>query len=48
MSTHIIENERLRVCVADMGAELTAVYDKARQAERLWNADPAVCPVLSM
>ncbi|MBQ6122289.1 MAG: hypothetical protein IJI59_11190 [Clostridia bacterium] len=42
MSTHIIENERLRISVADLGAELTAVYDKARQAERLWNADPAV------
>ena len=29
MSVHILENERLRVSVADAGAELIGVYDKA-------------------
>lgn len=42
MSTHTIENERLRATVADAGAELVSVFDKARQAERIWTADPAV------
>ena len=42
MSTHIIENDRLRVTVADAGAELCSVYDKARGAERIWTADPSV------
>lgn len=42
MSTHIIENERLRVTVADAGAELISVYDKDRDAERIWTGDPAV------
>ena len=42
MSVHILENERLRVSVADAGAELIGVYDKARGAERIWTADPAV------
>ena len=42
MATHILENEHLRVCVADAGAELTGVYDKARGAERIWIGDPAV------
>lgn len=42
MSTHILENERLRVTVADAGAELISVFDKARGAERIWTGDPAV------
>ena len=42
MSLHILENESLRVTVADAGAELIGVYDKARDAERLWGGDPAV------
>ncbi len=42
MSTHILENECLRVTVADAGAELISVYDKARRAERIWTGDPAV------
>ena len=42
MSTHIIENENLRVTVADAGAELISVYDKARAAERIWTGDAAV------
>ncbi len=42
MSTHIIENEALRVSVADAGAELVSVYDKARGLERIWTGDAAV------
>ena len=42
MSNHILENERLRVTVADAGAELISVWDKARQTERVWCGDPAV------
>lgn len=42
MSAHILENEHLRVTVADAGAELVSVYDKDRQAERIWTGDPAV------
>lgn len=38
----MIENEILKVAVADHGAELSSVYDKAEGVERLWNADPAV------
>ncbi len=37
---HIIENEYLRVSIADAGAELTSV--KTRNIERIWTADPAV------
>lgn len=42
MSEHILENERLRVTVADAGAELIGVWDKDRKAERLWSGDPSV------
>ena len=42
MSTQILENEYLRVTVADAGAELVSVYDKVRRAERIWTGDPAV------
>ena len=42
MATHILENDRLRVTIADAGAELLSAYDKARQAERIWTGDPAV------
>ncbi len=42
MSTHVIENERLSVTISDAGAELISVFDKARQAERIWTGDPAV------
>lgn len=35
-----LENEMLRVAVADHGAELTSVYDKEKQQEDLWQADP--------
>ena len=42
MAMHILENESLRIGVADAGAELSSVYDKENEAERLWGADPAV------
>ena len=42
MAAHILENERLRVTVADAGAELVSVYDKARETERIWTGDPAI------
>ena len=42
MSVHILENECLRVTIADAGAELTSVVDKARAEERIWTGDPAV------
>ena len=42
MSTHILENEHLRVTVADRGAELISVWDKDRQEERIWTGAPEV------
>ena len=42
MATHVLENDRLRVTIADRGAELIGAYDKARRAERIWTGDPAV------
>ena len=42
MAEHILENESLRVTVADAGAELISVWDKEVGQERIWNADPAV------
>ena len=39
---HILENEALRVKVADKGAELCSVTDKASGRERIWTADPSV------
>ena len=42
MPTHILENTSLRVTVSDAGAELTSVYDKVRQTERIWTGDPSV------
>lgn len=40
MST--LENDHLRVSVKPEGAELTSIFDKANNLERLWQADPAV------
>lgn len=37
----VMENEYLRVSVSEHGAELTSVYDKQRQQEDIWTADPA-------
>lgn len=42
MANHVLENDFLRVTVADAGAELISVLDKASGQERIWNADPAV------
>ena len=39
---HILENEVLRLEIADKGAELSRVWDKELGCERLWSADPAV------
>ena len=38
---HVIENEFLKVAVAPHGAELCSIYDKVRQHEVVWQADPA-------
>ena len=38
--THVLENDLLRVEVSDEGAELVRVYDKKREKEALWTADP--------
>ncbi len=35
-----MENDRLIVEATEMGAELTRIYDKEKQAEILWEADP--------
>lgn len=42
MAEHILENEYLRITVADEGAELSSVWDKTTGQERLWTADPAI------
>ena len=39
---HILENELLKVTIADKGAELTHVYDKESKTERIWSADPEI------
>lgn len=36
-----LENDRLRVEIAEEGAELTRIYDKKNGTELLWEADPA-------
>ena len=38
----ILENSTLRIEIADRGAELCSVVDKATGRERIWTADPAV------
>lgn len=38
----ILENELLKVSVADYGAELSSVYDKENGFERIWDANPDV------
>ena len=42
MAMHVLENEYLKVMVADAGAELSSVFDKETDEERLWDANPAV------
>lgn len=36
-----IENEFMKIAVSDHGAELSSIYDKKREKELLWQADPA-------
>ena len=38
---HTIENDYLRVSVADHGAELCSIFDKVHNREVIWQADPA-------
>lgn len=42
MANQVLENEFLKITVADAGAELISVWDKVTGQERIWNADPAV------
>lgn len=42
MAMHVLENEFLKVSVADAGAELSSVIDKESGLERLHDADPKV------
>lgn len=35
-----LENERLCVEIAELGAELTRIYDKGKKTDVLWEADP--------
>ena len=37
----ILKNSRLRVEIAEHGAELMSIFDLTRNEELLWNADPA-------
>ena len=39
---YLLENEYLKVSIADKGAELCSVYDKENEFERIWNADKSV------
>lgn len=36
-----LENERLYVEIAELGAEVTRIYDKKKGNELLWEGDPA-------
>lgn len=42
MGSFTMENERLAVTIADLGAELISIYDKQNQREIIWQADAAV------
>lgn len=42
MAEHILENEFLRVIIADAGAELISVWDKTCGQERIWTGEPEV------
>lgn len=39
---HFLETEALSFAIADRGAELSRVWDRELNCERLWGADPAV------
>ena len=38
---HTLENDQLRIKIADHGAELSEIYDKTNDRQVLWNAAPA-------
>lgn len=40
----VLENERLLIEVAERGSELIRIFDKEKEKEVLWNADPAFWP----
>lgn len=42
VAEHILENEFLRVTIADAGAELISVWDKTSGRERIWTGNPEV------
>lgn len=42
MGMRVLENEQLKVMIADAGAELSSVYDKENRLERLWDGNPEV------
>lgn len=42
MAAHILENEFLRITIADEGAELISAWDKTSGQERIWTGDPAI------
>ena len=42
MAMHVLENEYLKVMVADAGAELSSVFDKETEEERLWDANSSL------
>lgn len=42
MGYHVIENDVLKVTIADAGAELISVIDKKTGEEKMWDANPAV------
>ncbi len=39
---YIIENEKLRVCVASYGAEMKSIISKEKNREYLWQGDPEI------
>ena len=41
MGTRTIENNKIKVTIADHGAELISIYDKENEREVMWQADPA-------
>lgn len=42
MTMRVLENEFLKVQICDDGAELSSVYDKENQQERLFDANPSI------
>ena len=42
LMNRVLENNNLKVTISDSGAELISVWDKSRNAERIWRGDSAV------